>query len=74
MGILDFSGRLRQELLWRKAFRSSAEGQNCVEVAGLSEGGRAVRDSKNPVGPVLVCTADEWAAFLDGAKRGAFDS
>lgn len=33
---------------WRKASRSANEG-NCVEVA--SQG--AVRDSKNPAGPVL---------------------
>jgi hypothetical protein len=33
----------------------------------------AVRDSKNPNGPVLNYTTAEWRAFLDGAKKGEFD-
>jgi hypothetical protein len=59
-------------LTWRKASRSSAEGSNCVEVADLPGGGRAVRDSKNPGGPVLRFTATEWSAFLHGARNGEF--
>jgi hypothetical protein len=41
------------ELRWRKASRSSAQGNDCVEVAanGLVI---AVRDSKDPDGPRLV--------------------
>jgi Domain of unknown function (DUF397) len=65
---LDLSG-----LAWRKSTRSSGQGGQCVEVAELSNGGRAVRDSKNPEGPKLVFTPGEWAAFLDGAKNGEFD-
>lgn len=34
----------------------------------------AVRDSKDPNGPVLMYTAAEWRAFLDGAKKGEFDN
>lgn len=49
---------------WRKSSHSGS-GDQCVEVAVLSTGGRAVRDSKNTAGPVLVFTADEWRAFLD---------
>jgi hypothetical protein len=33
----------------------------------------AVRDSKDPDGPVLLYTPREWDAFLDGVKRGEFD-
>jgi hypothetical protein len=33
----------------------------------------AMRDSKDPGGPVLVYTRAEWLAFLDGAKKGEFD-
>ena len=32
-----------------------------------------VRDSKNPDGPVLTFTPDEWQAFLTGAQAGEFD-
>jgi hypothetical protein len=33
----------------------------------------AVRDSKDPNGPALVFTPQEWKAFLHGAGRGEFD-
>lgn len=32
-----------------------------------------LRDSKEPDGPMLVYSPDEWLAFLDGAKKGEFD-
>jgi len=60
-------------LTWRKATMSSADGSGCVEVAVLPTGGRAVRDSKDPYGPVLIFTPHEWQCFLDGAKKGEFD-
>jgi hypothetical protein len=43
-----------------------------VEVADLP-GIVAVRDSKDPDGPKLAFTADEWAAFTAGVKDGEFD-
>ncbi len=55
---------------WRKSTYSSAEG-DCVEVATLADGGRAVRDSKDPGGPVLRFTADEWASFMDRIRSGS---
>ena len=60
-------------LQWRKSSYSGNQGGNCVEVAQVADGGRAVRDSKDPQGGVLVFTVSEWAAFLDGAKTGEFD-
>jgi hypothetical protein len=33
----------------------------------------AVRDSKDPAGPVLTFTAPEWSAFLAGVRDGEFD-
>lgn len=60
-------------LSWRKSARSNSSGGNCVEVAELPDGGRAVRDSKDPSGPALKFTAAEWTAFLRGAKDGEFD-
>lgn len=56
---------------WRKSSRSGAGG-NCVEWADLG-GAVAVRDSKNPTGPVLVFTPGEWAAFVEGVKHGEAD-
>ncbi|MFJ8676356.1 DUF397 domain-containing protein [Streptomyces sp. NPDC093589] len=57
---------------WQKA-RASIGNGNCVEVASLSEGGVAVRNSKFPGGPALVFSKAEVAAFLDGAKGEEFD-
>jgi Domain of unknown function (DUF397) len=55
------------EVAWRKSSRSGEEG-NCVELAH-SPG--AIRDSKNPAGPVLL--VPDLAAFLREIKRGRFD-
>lgn len=64
-------------LLWRKAARSSGSGNECVEVAALAalntDDGTAVRDSKNPAGPMLAFSAVEWRAFTDRVKGGALD-
>jgi hypothetical protein len=49
---------------WRKSSRSGDNGGNCVEVARNLPGVVAVRDSKNPGGPVLVVSRDEWARFI----------
>ncbi len=57
---------------WRKSTRSGPWTDNCVEVA-FADNGVAVRDSKDPAGPVLVFTANEWDAFVAGAKDGEFD-
>lgn len=59
-------------LVWRKSSLSSAEGSNCVEVAGLLDGDTAVRDSKDPSGPMLRFTPREWGAFIGGVKAGEF--
>jgi Domain of unknown function (DUF397) len=59
---------------WRKSSFSSGNGGACVEVAilpGGAEGGSlvALRDSKDPAGPALVCTPDEWRAFIASVRR-----
>ena len=58
---------------WRKSSYSGANG-NCVEAAPTSDGGTAIRDSKDPGGPTLHFTKAEMDAFLKGAKDGEFDS
>lgn len=55
--------------VWTKARLSDSQGA-CVEVSIGDEIG--VRDSKDP-SKVLVFNRREWAAFLDGAKKGEFD-
>ncbi|MBP5867643.1 DUF397 domain-containing protein [Streptomyces sp. LBUM 1485] len=59
-------------LVWVKS-SYSGDNSNCVEVAALQRG-HAVRDSKNPNGPMLAFTAEEWGAFISGAKSGEFDA
>ncbi|WP_194829333.1 DUF397 domain-containing protein [Nocardia sp. XZ_19_231] len=48
-------------------------GDGNVEVAMLAEGHVALRDSKNPEGPVLIFTPSEWTAFTAGVHDGEFD-
>ncbi|MFI1308583.1 DUF397 domain-containing protein [Streptomyces albidoflavus] len=57
-------------------FKSSASDpdNSCVEVAALSTGEVAMRNSRFPEGPALVYTRAEIEAFLKGAKAGEFDS
>ncbi|NES29164.1 DUF397 domain-containing protein [Micromonospora terminaliae] len=49
---------------WRKSTRSNGSGGACVEVAGNVPGVVAVRDSKDPAGPVLTFGPAAWRAFL----------
>jgi hypothetical protein len=66
------SAELLSGTAWRKSKRSGALG-NCVEVAPLTNGEIAVRNSRFPAGPALVYTQAEIAAFLAGVKDGEFD-
>ena len=65
-------GTSGQDLAWVKSSRSFSNG-NCVQVAALPGGHIGVRDSKNPDGPMLRFTADEWSAFVGGVRNGEFD-
>jgi Domain of unknown function (DUF397) len=55
---------------WRTALRCGWA--NCVQVA---RHGKVILigDSKQPSGPVLSYSPQEWEAFLGGAKEGDFD-
>lgn len=64
---------MEQELAaaeWRKSSFSGAA-QNCVEVARNLPGIVAVRDSKDPLGPALVMSRANWAAFADSVKAAS---
>jgi Domain of unknown function (DUF397) len=60
----------RSALFWLKAQASGASG--CVELASAVDK-IAMRDSKDPDGPVLVYTPTEFSAFLEGARNGEFN-
>ncbi|MFB9433547.1 DUF397 domain-containing protein [Streptoalloteichus tenebrarius] len=57
---------------WRKSSRSGASNAHCVEVASVAEV-PAVRDSKNPTGPVLVFAPAAFTAFVNTVKTGRLD-
>ncbi|MFI1964040.1 DUF397 domain-containing protein [Streptomyces pathocidini] len=59
------------QLRWRKSSFSTAEGDNCVEVASLAQA-VAVRDSKDPEGPFLTFSSDAFASFVSAAVSGGF--
>jgi len=59
--------------IWRKSSYSGSNGGDCVEVADNLPGVVAVRDSKDPAGPVLTFTPDDWRAFTAVIKAGELD-
>ena len=57
---------------WQKSRRSNSQGA-CVELAGLADGGIAIRNSRYPDGPALLYTRAEIRALIEGVKEGDFD-
>ncbi|WP_149825762.1 DUF397 domain-containing protein [Streptomyces tailanensis] len=47
----------------KSSYSGGDAGQQCVEVARNIPGTVAVRDSKDPDGPILRLTPGAWAAF-----------
>ncbi|RSN60290.1 DUF397 domain-containing protein [Actinomadura sp. WAC 06369] len=56
------------EAVWRKARISTENGGNCIEVADVV-GGIAVRDSKDPEGPKLLVSREEFRRLAGVLKR-----
>ena len=59
---------------WRKSSYSNGTGGSCVEITVLPgrQGQRqvAVRDSKDPSGPFLAFSFDQWRRFTASIKAG----
>ncbi|GHE34586.1 transcriptional regulator [Streptosporangium violaceochromogenes] len=58
---------------WRTSTLSGDDGSNCVEVAALSGGHHALRDTKDRTGPALILTPAAWAGLLASIKAGRLD-
>ncbi|MFD9815158.1 DUF397 domain-containing protein [Streptomyces sp. NPDC059080] len=66
----ELKNQIVPESAWCKSsYSGGGSGSDCVEVA-KREGGRFVRDSKDPKGPTLFFTDSEWAAFTKGVQDG----
>ena len=57
---------------WQKSHHSNPSGE-CVEMAALAGAQIAIRNSRDPEGPALICTKADVGAFIQGAKKGEFD-
>ncbi|MGH3192492.1 MAG: DUF397 domain-containing protein [Streptosporangiaceae bacterium] len=62
---------MSDSLKWVKAGASGSSGGNCVEVAGLPDRTRLVRDSRNPDRAVLAFGRQAWEAFAAKVKAAA---
>jgi hypothetical protein len=54
--------------IWRKSTYSGANGGNCIEIA-VAARTVAVRDSKDPDGPVLAFGPNDWQRFANQVKQ-----
>jgi hypothetical protein len=60
------------ETQWRKSSYSGDQGGQCVEVASIGTATTiAVRDSKNPAGPVLTLGPAAFTTFLGWTTTAA---
>ncbi|WP_335934008.1 DUF397 domain-containing protein [Streptomyces sp. PTD5-9] len=53
----------------KSTYSGGNAGQECVEVARNVPGVVAVRDSKDPAGPVVLVASAAWDAFRAGLVR-----
>jgi hypothetical protein len=57
---------------WRKSSFSSGNGE-CIEIAPLSGGRVAIRDTEAPHKEPYVVRGAVWAAFTAGVRNAEFD-
>jgi hypothetical protein len=57
--------------IWRSSSYSGANGGNCIEIAAAAARIVAVRDSKDPHGPVLAFGPEAWKRFAGQVKADA---
>lgn len=55
-------------IVWRKSSHSTAQGEDCVEVAALPENAVGLRDSKDPAGPRISLTFADWRSLIHQAE------
>jgi hypothetical protein len=58
------------DLTWRTSSYSGSNGGNCIEVA-MTPDTVAIRDSKDPHGPVLTFGAVDWRRFTSLVRADA---
>lgn len=58
---------------WHKSSYSGNGGVDCVEVARNLPHVVAIRDSKDPHGPVLTVAPAQWRDFIAEVKAGQHD-
>ena len=66
----DIPPSARASLAWRVA--RDCDAGTCIGVAP-HRGMIVIGDTKNPDGPVLSYSHDEWVAFVKGIGQGDFD-
>ena len=54
-------------LTWRTSSYSGSNGGNCIQIAAATPT-VAVRDSKDPHGPILAFDAQDWRRFTELIK------
>ncbi|WP_371647510.1 DUF397 domain-containing protein [Streptomyces mirabilis] len=52
---------------WRKSSYSGDQGGQCIEITETLDTTIAVRDSKNPTGPILTIAPAAFATFVSWA-------
>ncbi|TDB94885.1 DUF397 domain-containing protein [Actinomadura sp. 7K534] len=59
-------------VVWRKASKSTATGNECVELAAIADV-IAVRDSKRPAGRDVTMTRPAFTLLVNEIRRGDYD-